>query len=94
LNISFRLFLCGVSFKALSCPILLLIDMKTYPRSSFSEVFFRVWRADVLIFALALKNALKDYSVDKETIRAHMRAMAFGYLSEMSAPGRLGVAHS
>ncbi len=39
-----------------------------------------------------LQTAFMDYSVDKETIRAHMRAMAFGYLSEMSAPGRLGAA--
>ncbi len=34
-----------------------------------------------------LQTAFMDYAVDKETLRAHMHAMARGYLREMRSPG-------
>jgi len=34
-----------------------------------------------------LQAAFMDYAVDRETLRAHMHAMARGYLREMRAPG-------
>ena len=34
-----------------------------------------------------LQAAFMDYAVDKETLRAHIHAMARGYLREMRAPG-------
>jgi uncharacterized protein involved in cysteine biosynthesis len=39
----------------------------------------------VMACASMLQAAFIEYAADKETIRAHMRAMVRGYLREMSA---------